>query len=156
MKTTKHLSLLIFLFISYTSVSQELISASGNSHQSGNMHITWSLGELMTETFSSPSNLLTQGFNQPQLTVTNVPVNEINDFTVLLYPNPTHSFINIQIDDTRNDEFRIYAIDGRLLATEEISGSITTVDFQQFESGIYLVKILRDQSHIKTFQIIKN
>lgn len=156
MKTpNQSLLLLIFLFIYHTSISQELISTSGNSHQNGDMQITWSLGELMIETFSSPGNSLTQGFNQPQLTVTNVQANELAEINVLLYPNPTHSFINIQLDEYRDTKFYIYTIDGRLLVSEKIASDITTIDLQQFNSGIYLVKILHDRSLLKTYQVIK-
>jgi len=50
------------------SICRELISTSGNFHSNGNINLSWSLGELATETSVTPGVILTQGFQQPDIT----------------------------------------------------------------------------------------
>lgn len=65
----KTLNILIFIFlpiIIYTqSLAPSVISSSGDYFQSTNYSLSWTLGEIMTETFFNGSNVLTQGFQQP-------------------------------------------------------------------------------------------
>jgi len=47
------------------SVSPEVIATSGDYYENANISISWSLGEVVTETFTGASIILTQGFQQP-------------------------------------------------------------------------------------------
>ncbi len=65
---TLTLSLLVLLFpflLMSQSVSPEVISSSGDYFEGSNASISWTLGEIATETYSNGSVILTQGFQQP-------------------------------------------------------------------------------------------
>ena len=60
------LSLSINIFIVNAQlVSPELISASGDYFENTNSSISFSIGEIATETFHNTFNYITQGFQQP-------------------------------------------------------------------------------------------
>ena len=67
MKTlTLLLSVVLFpLFLSAQSVSPQVVASSGDYYQGANASLSWTLGEIATETYSNGSVILTQGFQQP-------------------------------------------------------------------------------------------
>lgn len=71
-----------------------------------------------------------------------------------LYPNPTSGNISIQTDeDVYGLQCQIFDIYGRLLQNNDLmSGSINLSDYS---SGIYIIKILKDNHIIQTEKIIK-
>jgi hypothetical protein len=69
-KTMKHcitffLTALIPAFISAQSVSPQVVSSAGDYFEGTNASLSWTLGEIATETFNSENVILTQGFQQP-------------------------------------------------------------------------------------------
>ena len=67
---------------------------------------------------------------------------------VSLYPNPTHDELQIR-NVTGNQVVNIYALDGRLLKSFQVSGS-QSVDISDLPSGMYLVNI-----SYSTFKMMK-
>ncbi|NOX47177.1 MAG: hypothetical protein GXO89_09395 [Chlorobi bacterium] len=57
--------MLISLTISAQSVSPEVVASAGDYYENGNLSISWTLGEIATETYSNGGIILTQGFQQP-------------------------------------------------------------------------------------------
>ena len=68
----KHFLLLpIFsLFFLSSTNAQEVITTAGDYHSAASGSLSWTLGEVLTETYSTGLNSLTQGFNQSQLSAT--------------------------------------------------------------------------------------
>ncbi len=66
MKTISVLSLFIFLAFNLRAqeVSQSLISSAGDYFETENISLSWSIGEVVTETFSTNDLFVTQGFQQ--------------------------------------------------------------------------------------------
>jgi len=58
-------TLLIPFIITAQSVSPEVISSSGDYYEGVNGSISWTLGEIATETYTAGNVILTQGFQQP-------------------------------------------------------------------------------------------
>ena len=57
--------MLIPLWMMAQSVSPEVVASAGNYFEGTGVSLSWTLGELATETFSNGSIILTQGFQQP-------------------------------------------------------------------------------------------
>lgn len=71
-----------------------------------------------------------------------------------LYPNPTSGSIFIQTaQDIFNMQYQIYDIYGRLLQTDDLRSN--TLDMQGYSTGVYIIKILKDNTIIQTEKIIK-
>ena len=56
---------LLPFFLSAQSVSPQVVASSGDYYQGTNASLSWTLGEIATETYSNGSTILTQGFQQP-------------------------------------------------------------------------------------------
>lgn len=57
---------ILFSNTSYSqSLSQEVIGSTGEHYTNNDKHVTWTLGEVMVETYSLANKHLTQGFHQP-------------------------------------------------------------------------------------------
>jgi len=69
MKTIHLIAALIISLQCFSqSLPRELISTAGDFHTNGSINISWSLGETVTETATTPNVILTQGFQQPDFT----------------------------------------------------------------------------------------
>ncbi|PLX08796.1 MAG: hypothetical protein C0596_05725 [Marinilabiliales bacterium] len=73
---------------------QELTSASGDTFETDNIKMYWSLGEVVCETFTEGDLILTNGFHQPTIIISKISKSEHS--TVKVYPNPTKNYIYIQ------------------------------------------------------------
>lgn len=70
--------------------------------------------KTVIETIAAVDNLITQGFQQPHLTITTVEEIPGLDFTITAYPNLSHGIANLKVDsddlichkypDTKNKE----------------------------------------------------
>jgi len=149
-----------FLFISFFYFfgynAQEIISTQGDYFTNGTGSLSWTIGEPITETYSSASNDLSQGFQQTELQATLVE-EAIIDITVQIYPNPVSDFLNISIDQQKiNHSFLIFDAQGKLLKNEVILSSSSIIDFSLYTKGIYFLKIQnKDKQLIKTYKIVK-
>ena len=68
-------SLILFIALTYSisplysqSISQEVIGPAGDSFANSSAMLSYTVGEPMTETFTTTNYTLTQGFEQPSLT----------------------------------------------------------------------------------------
>lgn len=80
--------------------------------------------------------------------------------TVKLYPNPVSDYLNLFVGNFKGKQINIEIIDtkGILLDKLSFSSSQTTyiVPFQQYSSGLYLLRIFEDNQFITTKKLIKN
>jgi hypothetical protein len=57
--------MVISIAVTAQSVSPEVTTSAGDYYNNGNISLSWTLGEIATETFSNGGVILTQGFQQP-------------------------------------------------------------------------------------------
>ena len=55
------------------SISPDVVAAAGDYFSNGTISISWTLGEVATETIGNGTYTLTQGFQQPNYLITAVP-----------------------------------------------------------------------------------
>jgi hypothetical protein len=165
MKYNKVLFLFLFVSIFHNvlnaqSLLPEVIASNGDFYTSTAGSISFTIGETVVETFSSSSRILTQGFQQPFLSVTEIASNE-NFNSILAYPNPAGnkiSFDFIKMENGIYDIF-IYDVSGKQVYFDKTmigSGFYTRdLSLSGLENGIYLVRISNEQNCNKTFRIVK-
>jgi hypothetical protein len=155
MKTLK----ILILVLAFSSIgfAQEVISSSGNFEQNSNGSLSYTIGEPVTETFSTNNNTLTQGFQQSKITVTAIESFELDNINISVYPNPSDSFVFIKVQSATYSEFvyHLFDINGKVISTEKSTDKITELDTKSLPNGTYLLKIEFDKSLNKTFKIIK-
>jgi Secretion system C-terminal sorting domain len=144
------------------SISPDVVASAGDYFSNGTVSISWTLGEVATETIGNGTNILTQGFQQPNYTsvIGAVPTYLNPKFEVSLYPNPSTDYVKLTIKG--NDDFELqvslYDAIGRQLLTSKIAAGVTdkTIDMSSYHSGIYFVKISQTNGEgLKTIQVAK-
>ncbi|MCD4746833.1 MAG: hypothetical protein K8R58_11100 [Bacteroidales bacterium] len=73
--STLLLGLAISFAVTAQSVSPEVVASAGDYFEGTNASLSWTLGEIATETYSNGSNILTQGFQQPSDIESGITVN---------------------------------------------------------------------------------
>jgi hypothetical protein len=69
---------------------------------------------------------------------------------VPLYPNPTHAFIEIRLDEAQLQvkECRVYDIYGKLMSIVPVHTDITKIDVTDLAAGVYFVRMNSDKGTI--------
>ncbi|MCW3082661.1 MAG: hypothetical protein JWP12_27 [Bacteroidetes bacterium] len=165
----KQLLLLSLLFICIASAgfSQSLnlsvISSYGNFGSGATGNLSSTLGEPMVATFTASSNILTQGFEQPDdAGMTAVPDNSSDQF-ISVYPNPATDRLSIDgITASGPVELKLTDISGRVMIQKQVTGNQSKGEPEQLEikdikSGVYFLTITEKNSGkiIRTLRIIK-
>jgi hypothetical protein len=113
------------------------------------------VGEPITETFSTGSNILTQGYQQSRWTAVSIFELNENEINISAAPNPTKDFIYLYVDNYKNLKFQICDIYGKILKESTVYSDETMLTFSGLPSAVYVLNICQNTRLIKTFQIIK-
>lgn len=134
------------------SAPQTVVGSAGAFTTFANGSMSWTIGEVMTETYSSAGNFFTQGFNQPDtmyLTVISEPASQ----SVSVYPNPVVDNLVIDFSLTSGNYLvEIVDMQGQSLRKELIPANQNKfgISFREFADGIYLLNIVNSESQIRT------
>jgi hypothetical protein len=139
----------------------EVISPSGNYFKSDNYSMSWTLGECVTETFSSAQNMLTQGFQQSSYTITAINQLTTAGITVNAFPNPVTDYITVQVkkEDGSPKEYSIELFDllGKLLISKKQKDNSYQFDMSAYRKGTYFSRVSNlEKTTIQNFKILKN
>jgi hypothetical protein len=136
--------------------SQQVIAPSGDTYKNSQNSISWTIGESVIETFSHTDIILTQGFHQTKITVTNISSTENLNFRITVYPNPASDILYVQYDD-KSAEFKysLYNISGEIIKNGIIQDRNTPIDLQNINTGTFFLKIIDNTGITQTFKIIK-
>jgi hypothetical protein len=149
----------VVLMLSAQAQNHEVIAASGDSYDNGTYTLSWTLGEVVSETMGNSTITLTQGFQQPSLVITSIEDVENSQLEVTAYPNPTLNILYMEImeDDYNEYTFELYNLEGTLLMNQNIVNKTEELNLTGYASAQYIL-ILKNKSGvaIKSFKIMKN
>jgi hypothetical protein len=149
----------LFGVINAQSLEPKVIAASGAFIYSAGYSMTWTIGEVMTDTYSSSGNFFTQGFNQPDTESVTALVNLFPDENIRVYPNPAISYITIDLKDAPGDHvLYMYTMLGQILLRENIPTSQQQLEIPltEFANGLYLINIINHKLNLSSsFKINK-
>ena len=161
----RHFQLLLafnfLLVISYgQSISSSVIASGGGSYEAGGINLSWTIGELAVETFTTSNLILTQGFQQGYYEITSVNDPLVKSIDLDIYPNPAIDFITIKIKNTdvKSVRLELYSIDGVLVVNElwENTGAPYKFQVNRFNANQYILKVIDlDNKNTSSFKIIK-
>ncbi|HNS18240.1 MAG TPA: T9SS type A sorting domain-containing protein [Bacteroidales bacterium] len=163
----KHLLLSLFLIMNLTLFSQaqslipDVIATAGDIFFSKNGSLSWTLGEVATETISAETSLLTQGFHQSYLQIlkVNTPDDPLVDVTV--YPNPVNDLLTIEITTAEKDpqiSLELFDFTGQHIYEQTIRSQTLTeqLDVSRFSSSLFILRVINLKSHYtESFKIHK-
>ncbi len=80
---------------------------------------------------------------------------ELETEEMLMYPNPSSSFVNIESVEHKINSVYIYNVLGELVYTEETNANTVTINTHKYPKGMYLVKINREDKVLSKKLIIE-
>ncbi len=150
-------SLAVIFLLTGKLSAQQVIATSGGTGQNTSGTITYTLGELVIETYSGTDKKLTQGFQQSRLIITAVSEIKGLSYTVTAYPNPTTNFIKIKLekDFPETLDYLLMDINGKVLSSGKIENGETDISFEDNAVGTYFIKIIQEKKEVKTIKVVK-
>ncbi len=156
-----------FLFavamVSAQTISHSVVASAGANHtdETSGISISWTLGEPVIGTLESGDGtiILTQGFQQGSLAgdVIVVPIDFSAEITV--YPNPVTNYVNIKVDGLTSGTLKLEILDvhGRLRAQHDniTNEHIVTINADNLNSGVYMLRFLSGEKTVKTVRLMK-
>lgn len=161
----KHTYFLLSLFLLFPffsnaqSVSPDVIGSAGDVYANGSGQIQWTLGEVMTETFLSPSNMLTQGFHQP-FDLSSGISEPGRDNIADVYPNPATDAVTIHFNTLKGKlNLSLLDVTGKVLQSQDVTaGAFNTQELsvKEYADGMYFLRISCTESNYnQTIRVIK-
>lgn len=155
---------LFILFFAFTAVvnaqsfAPDVIGSAGTDAVFVNGSMAWTIGEVITETYSSSNNFFTQGFHQPD-TSSLVAVINISSETISIFPNPVINDLTIDCSGAPGSHtIYMYDMQGQLIRQGliEANQKQLQIPFRDFANGIYLLTIVNSESNTRnTYKINK-
>lgn len=149
------------MFLSFVLSAQSLtpfvIGSSGGHYSNGNVILSFTVGEPVIETVESGDFILTQGFQQPELTIVGVREHErAAQFNVRAFPNPTMGKVYIEVTSESNSTIRLELYDaiGKLvqqpLSADLINDKhVFELDLTRYATGVYFVRLMNKEGLMK-------
>lgn len=137
--------------------AQTSINATGGDASSSGGSVSYSVGQLVYSTNIGENGFEVQGVQQPYEISVITAIEEVKDIKLMVsaYPNPSTNYLILELIDFSNSTFSLYDLNGKLLQSEKIKDSQTKIDISNFESSIYFIKVIRDNTEVKVFKVIK-
>ena len=144
----------LLIFFSFASKAQEVIATTGEFFSNSSASLSWTLGEVMTETYTVGGSHLTQGQQQtnydPVLSFEALP-----DIQMSVYPNPTQDRLTV-VSDKSDLTYNLQDSRGRVVLSDHSNKANFYIHMTDMEDGIYYLQIYgSNQELIKIFKIVK-
>lgn len=140
------------------SITPDVIASSGAHFTNFNAQLSFTVGEVIIETVSSVNSAITQGFHQPEDSLTGMEANLPGTMEVYVFPNPFQSRLTIQMQHNRIPmTLELYDLTGKLLYTQKIQANKSTVELNlaSFSSSGYLIRLVSGDGRYHTSYIIQ-
>ncbi len=164
----KKFNIILFVFcvvnLTAQSIDRQVIGNAGGGFSTGNFEISQTVGEAVTQSFTTGSAIISQGFQQGYTSAPPVSTEELNlDDAFSYYPNPVTSslFLNFK---NRTDQLKlnikVYDLNGNLLLQQsEIIdqgfGKIIELNMGNLSIGNYIVELNNYNGALSRIQIVK-
>lgn len=143
--------------------AQKAIVVSGGDISDANFSVSYSIGQVSQEKVESSGDLLNQGVQQPFeiFSVQTLGVDEYQNTNIkmVVYPNPTISFVNLSISNLEIEDatYSLFDLQGKLLLSTKINSPQTQVEMGNYPVSTYFLRVQNKNGEVlKTFKIIKN
>ncbi len=84
--------------------------------------------------------------------ITGISNTEVPGFK--LYPNPANNLLTIETDKPEHLSIEIITLNGQLMYTSRMEGSLQQIDLSSFQRGLYFITV-RSRDYVRTEKVIK-
>ena len=144
--------------LAYGSVqAQQSLAASGSDASGSGGNSSYSVGQI-DYSAKGANNEITEGVQQPYEIVAlavSEPGNEAKN--IWLYPNPVKDILSVDFNEENFNKtsYLLFDLQGKLIKKGLFNQKKNNLDFSMLPSSAYVIQILRDNTIIKTFKILK-
>jgi hypothetical protein len=133
------------------SIDRDIISPAGGFYETGSIQMAWVIGDLVAGAYDIGHLIVS--FDPG----TNLPDYAVVSSQITVYPNPTTDkvFLNLDTDNIENCKYYLYDLQGREIQNRNITAKLTELSFAPFESGVYILRIIKEKTLVQEFKIIK-
>lgn len=158
MKNSKILFISLLAMYVYSARGQQVTSSSGSYFTSGNIQMSWTIGEPVIETCMVGNSCITQGMHQSNLIVSAIGQLSGLNLEIMAYPNPASEFVQLKVKSSKEEDlmYQLYEANGELLYSGVLEGNQAVIPMQSYAHATYLLKVVSGNSVFKTFKIVKN
>lgn len=158
MKSTRQKVMILFVmaFAMNMKAQDAFMTTSGEAKSSGGS-VSYSVGQIVDINQKGTNGSVSQGVQQPyEISVVYGEIDGI-DLKCTIYPNPTVKSVTLNIEDFNSVNFAYYLfnVNGKNLASDKIYDNHTVISLENFEEGLYFIKVVDKEKHLKTFKILK-
>jgi hypothetical protein len=143
------------------SLAPHVIASAGAYAVSSNFSLSWTLGEPVIETQTLHNIILTQGFQQPEIIISNVEDYSKSHF-INIYPNPTFDVLKIDIQFTNSSdiEWQLFNTLGQTVKTGSVKVEINVlnkfhIDISEMPPTLYYLLLHDNGNLIKSQKVQK-
>ena len=156
--------LLFFTFSLATVQAQESVNAAGGDASGSGGSASYSVGQMVYTTNAGTNGSVAQGVQQAYeiSVVSGIEAAKGINLMVSAYPNPTTDYLTLEVKafELSSLNFQLYDMQGKLLQSDKITDSQTTIPMSSLVPATYFVKVVKtqglaSQQEVKTFKIIK-
>lgn len=153
----KPITIILFLLIVACTYAQHAIVASGETNSNTVGSLSWTLGEVVTESgiIAPGQNSITQGFQQGDLSVLAIKEPLANTLNIRVLPNPATEYVNLVVDDYTNLTYKVSDLKGNIIANEKLQNNETRINLSYLSSGTFIVSVIKQNQELKSYKIIK-
>lgn len=141
--------------LTFSALSQEVISSQGDSYSNANASIDFTIGETVIATVSDGNYDLTQGFHQTHWYFAGVE-DLAPQLTVQVYPNPMSNDLIIEGKTEAGTAYRLFNANGKIVLEGLLENEQTQISVQQLAPGPYTLQLEHGESVLKNFKLVKH
>jgi len=124
------------------SISPWVIASSGDFFSANEISLSWTLGEPVTETYTSNEIILNQGFQQDFSIPFSVQESPESSGSFTAYPNPVTDYLFISCDqEVDNVSVSILNTHSQEVYNDHMDGQSKLFNVSHLSSGLYLVRL---------------
>ncbi|MBN2213409.1 MAG: T9SS type A sorting domain-containing protein [Bacteroidales bacterium] len=139
-------------------LSPDVISTSGNYNQGFDVSLSWTMGEIMTETYNGSGCILSSGFQPYLLGVVTVIHDSKPDFELKIFPVPASQLITVQLGASMQSRLNLdlFDLNGKSLLFKRLDNGSNSIDLSFLHSAEYILQITDEEGHlIRSVKIVK-
>ncbi len=148
---------MVLQFNTIKTFAQVSAVTTGQDAKGAGGEVSWSVGQVLYSTFLESGGVLSQGVQQPFELYTISETDDLKSSLMRAYPNPASNSLIISTESQLNGnlKWQLFNLEGSVLLEEIMSESITRINIESFQSGIYFLKISENEKIVKHFKVIK-
>ena len=139
--------------------AQEVIPATGGNAAGIGGSVSFSVGQVASNTNTGITGSEAQGVQQPYEISVISGLEEAKEISLNFsaYPNPASDYIRLKAENYKsgNLTYQLLDLSGKVLESKKLDKSETIIHMNNFASSSYFLKVILDKKEIKTFKIIK-